>query len=504
MPMHPSKNEFYKVELRDIAKYFGGVTALGRVTLKVKKGEIHALMGENGAGKSTLMKILSGAHQRDKGKIFVDGKEVEIRNTHDSQKLGIGIIYQEFSLVPELSVAENIFLNHLTEMGPWMKWEQMRTKAEELIDSLGFAISPSEKVKNLSIAQQQVVEIAKALSHEVSVLILDEPSAVLGPHELKALFKVLNRLKSEGTAIIYISHRLEEIFQIGDRVTVLRNGTSSDTYEVADIDADKIINLMLGRRLEALFPPHTPKIGKELLKVENISVEDKVKSMSFSVREGEILGIAGLVGSGRTETLQALFSAVKWNGKVELAGKRLNLKSPSQAVKNGIGMVPEDRKSQGVITSMSIKKNMTLTNLKQISNRLGFIDSKKETEVVGRLMETLRVKAQNMDMAVDSLSGGNQQKVVMGKWINRDCSVMLIDEPTRGVDVGAKVEIYNEINALSDKGLGIVVVSSETAELLGICDRILVMHNGVMQGELQKEEFSEENVLRLAISDKNG
>ncbi len=499
--MSVSQSE-YKVELKDISKSFGGITALERVTFKVKRGEVHVLMGENGAGKSTLMKILSGAYRKDTGSIWIDGKEVEIRNTHDSNKLGIGIIYQEFSLVPELSVAENIFLNQLGSYGFWMDWKKMKKEAAELIESIGFHIQPSTKVKHLSIAQQQIVEIAKALALKVDILILDEPSAVLGSHEIETLFKTLRRLKENGVAIIYISHRLEEVFEIGDRMTVLKNGTSTDSLKVEDTNKEEIIQLMLGRALERMFPDHESNIGEELLKIDGLSLENKVEEVSLSVRSGEIVGIAGLVGSGRTETLQAVFGSKKRKkGTIKLSQKEIRPRTPWEAVKLGIGMVPEDRKSAGLITNLSLKENISLTNLKKISNQLGFIYKKKERDSVDAFMKTLRIKAENEEVKAKKLSGGNQQKVVIAKWLTRECNVVLIDEPTRGVDVGAKIEIYNQINNMSDRGLGLLVVSSETTELLNICDRILVMHEGRVKGELLKDQFSEENVLRLAMAE---
>ncbi len=490
----------YRVELRNIAKSFGGVSALKDVTFKALPGEIHALMGENGAGKSTLMKILSGVYQKDKGQIFVDGEEAHIRNTVNSKKLGIGIIYQEFSLVPELSVAENIFLNRLSKNGFWLRWDKLKKEADVLIKSIGFTIDPAVKVKSLSIAQQQVVEIAKALSENIKVLILDEPSAVLGPAEVLKLFDTLFKLKKDGVAIIYISHHLSEIFKIADRVTVIKDGVSSQTLEIANTDKDTIVKMMLGRTLNAMFQPREPKIGKEVLRVDKISVANKIKAVSITVKEGEIVGIAGLVGSGRTETVRAIFGADKISsGDVYLYGQKMNFRSPRNAVKKGIGMVPEDRKAQGVILSLPIKENISLTDLKAISYKLGFINSKKEVNNTESLIKKLTIKAISANLAIGKLSGGNQQKVVLAKWVNRNCRVMIIDEPTRGVDVGAKAEIYTLVNELSQTGVAMLVVSSETAELMGICDRILVMREGRIQGELSKVQFSEENILRLSI-----
>jgi len=490
----------FRVELRNISKSFGGTKALKDVTLKIRSGEIHALVGENGAGKSTLMKILSGAIQEDTGKIFFDGKEAEIKNTQDSKNLGIGIIYQEFSLVPDLTVAENVFLNQIGENGIWMKWGKMKQKSDELIKSLGFKIDTAARVISLSIAQQQIVEIAKALSENVKVLILDEPSSVLGPHEIQRLFEILGKLKKEDVAIIYISHHLSEIFEIADRVTVLKDGVSCDSLLVSETNKDSIIRLMLGRTLNAMFPARDSYKGEQIIKVDDIHFRDKVKGVSFEVKAGEVLGIAGLVGSGRTETVRAIFAAEKKShGKIFLEGKEVHFRSPHTAVREGIGMIPEDRKKHGIILSLSIKQNISLTNLKEVSTRLGFIKASKEKNISNELIKRLTIKTQNENSEVSRLSGGNQQKVVLAKWIDRKCKVMIIDEPTRGVDVGAKVEIYNLINELARKEVAIIVISSETAELIGICDRILVMKKGEIQGELKKDEFSEESILRLAI-----
>lgn len=491
-----------RVELSNISKSFGGIAALKNVTFKVMPGEIHALVGENGAGKSTLMKILSGAYIKDAGQIFIDGEEVHIRNTHDSKKLGIGIIYQEFSLVPDLSVAENVFLNQLGLTGFWMNWSKLNKKAQEIINNIGFSIDPARKAGSLSVAEQQIVEIAKALSENVGVLILDEPSAVLGPQEIQKLFNTLKRLKREGVAIIYISHNLQEVFQIADRITVLKDGVSSDSLMVSETDKDSVIRLMLGRSLDAMYPLHNSVIGEEVLSVSDIQVAGKVRGISLTVKAGEIVGIAGLVGSGRSETVRAIFAADKRRkGNIFLSGKEVQLFSPFEAVIRGIGMVPEDRKKHGIILSLSVKQNISLTNFKVISDRFGFIKAKKESSNTIELINKLKIRAEDENQEVGKLSGGNQQKVALAKWLNRDCRILILDEPTRGVDIGAKVEIYNLINDLSQKGVAILVISSETSELTGICDRILVMRKGLIQRELVKNEFSEEDILRLSIGD---
>jgi ribose transport system ATP-binding protein len=492
----------YRVELLNISKSFGGITALKDVSLKVKAGEIHALVGENGAGKSTLMKILTGAYSRDSGRISIDQEEVLIKNTHDSQKLGIGIIYQEFSLVPDLSVAENIFLHHFGGTGYWMKWSKIKKKSEKLLRSIGFKIDPSIKVGRLSVAHQQIVEIAKALSQKVNILILDEPSAILGPYEIQKLFETLTQLKKEGVAIIYISHHLSEIFKIADRVSVLKDGMLSNSLLVAETDKDEIIRLMLGRFLDTMYPLRDSTVGEEILKAESLTLAGKVRGVTLSIKAGEILGLAGLVGSGRTETVRLIFGADKMEkGTVFLSGKKINAKSPPKAVKRGIGMVPDDRKRQGIILPLSVKHNLSLSNFDRISDKLGFINARKERNFANELIRKLSIKTQDEDSAVEKLSGGNQQKVAIAKWINQQNKVLIIDEPTRGVDIGAKVEIYNLINELSKEQIGVILISSETAELIGICDRIIVMRDGQIQGELQKKDFSEEDILRLSIGE---
>ncbi len=490
----------YRVELRNISKSFGGVVALKNVTLKVLSGEIHALVGENGAGKSTLMKILSGAYTKDSGQIFIDGNEVHIRSTHDSKRLGIGIIYQEFSLVPELSVAENIFLNKLGIKSSWMKWSKLKRNAGQIISSIGFTIDPSLKVSDLSIAQQQIVEIAKALSENTRVLILDEPSAVLGLQEVQKLFDTLKKLKNEGVAIIYISHHLSEVFQVADRITVLKDGTSAGNLPASEADRNSVIRLMLGRSIDTIYPLHDPVIGEEIFKAQDIRRGEKVKGISLSIHKGEILGIAGLVGSGRTETMRAIFSAdIPEKGRLFMSGKEIKPGSPWKAVRKGIGMVPEDRTQHGIILTLTIKENISITDFQSISGRFGFLKAGKEKIIARELIRRLSIKAESEDQEVSKLSGGNQQKVALAKWLNSKCRVMIIDEPTRGVDIGAKIEIYNFIIELARKGLAIIVISSETSELTGICDRIIVMRKGQINGELMRHEFSEEEILRLSL-----
>lgn len=491
-----------RVDLTGISKSFGGNAALKNVTFRVLQGEIHALVGENGAGKSTLMKVLSGACLKDSGQIFIDGQEVQIKNTHDSKKLGIAIIYQEFSLVPALSVAENIFLSKLNASGSWMKWNRMNKMADELIRSIGFNIDPSRTVEGLSIAQQQIVEIAKALSGNAKILILDEPSAVLGPQEIGKLFSTLLKLRNDGVSIIYISHHIDEIFRIADRITVLKDGCACGVLKTSETGKDSVISLMLGRSLDKMYPGHNTIPGTEALRVTGLCAGNRVFNVSLKINAGEIVGLAGLVGSGRTETARAIFASDrKTKGEIFISGRKINLKNPETAVKAGIGMIPEDRKQSGIILSLSLRENISLTNYKDISGAFHFIKSKKERENSLGIVNRLKIKAGNVDQEAGSLSGGNQQKVVLGKWLNRNCRIFLIDEPTRGIDVGAKVEIYNLLSELTRKGAAVLVISSETSELIGICDRILVMRNGMIAGNLSKSQFSEENILRLALGE---
>ncbi|MEP1489612.1 MAG: sugar ABC transporter ATP-binding protein [Algibacter sp.] len=494
----------YRVEMTGISKNFGVVSVLEDVNLKVKHGEIHALLGENGAGKSTLVKILSGVHQKDNGKVILNGEEINPKNTHDGQILGISVVYQELSLVNDLSVAENIYLHKLGASKFWMNWKQITKDAQELIDSLGFEIDASAIVRDLSIVQKQVVEIAKALSEDTKVLVLDEPTTVFDPTDTQKLFDNLFKLKEKGISIIYISHHLEEIFKIADSVTVLRDGVDTGSMAISETNTDGVIRLMIGRELKDLYPVRDAEIGdKPIFEVKNLTAKDNlVHDVSFSVKPGEVLGIAGLGGSGRTETAKLIFGAdKKKSGTLILDGKEIKTKSPVDAISHEIGFVSEDRKEEGVFLLLSIRKNISVTNFESISNKLGFISTDKEYDNVLGLMDKLNIKAPSSETDVKNLSGGNQQKVALAKWLSIDSKVIIIDEPTRGVDVGAKVEIYNLINEVAKKGVGVIVISSDMPEIMGVSDRILVMHQGAIYGELPKLKFSEENILRYSIGE---
>jgi ribose transport system ATP-binding protein len=487
----------------NVSKTFGGVQALKAVDFAVAAGEIHALVGENGAGKSTLMNILSGAVPCDQGRTLIDGVEVKIGSPEIGRKNGIAAIYQEFALAQDLSVAENVFLNRLSE-GVFINWKEIHRKASMWLAKLGVELDPSARVGTLSVAFQQIVEICKAISEDSRVLILDEPTAVLAGRDAERLFAVLRSLRAEGVSIIYVSHRLEEVFQIADRITVLRDGSKVGSLRAGETEKEEIIRMMIGRNLEAMYPPQRGQPGEELLRVDGLSQGRKVRDVSFSVRSGEILGIAGLVGSGRTEAVRAVFGADPRDaGTILVLGREVAIRSPRDAVRNGVVLLPEDRKNQGVLLEMSVRINTTLSSLKQIS-KVGWIEKGQETALVERLVKLLGIKVESFDDKVSSLSGGNQQKVVLARWLASRCKVIILDEPTRGVDVGAKVEIYSLIDGLARQGVGILVVSSDLQEVTGLCDRVLVMRDGAMVGELRGEDRCEENILRLALGERVG
>ncbi len=491
----------YKIEMKDITKHFGGVKALNHVSLKIKKGEIHALIGENGAGKSTLMKILSGAYQKDEGQIFIDGKEVKITSPKDAKDLGIAVIYQEFMLAPDLTVAENISIDRLAATGALIDWRRLKKIAGDQLAKLGFnTIDPGTKVGNLSIAYQQIVEICKCLTRNADVIVFDEPTAVLTFTEIEKLFEIIRRLKAEGVSIIYISHRLDEIFELSDNITVLKDGGYVDTVPASSITKEILVSMMVGRTITQMFPKRNARIGEEILKVENLNAGTMVKDVSFTVRSGEILGFSGLVGAGRTETMRAVFGADKIDsGKVTYFGKEVHFKHPKEAVGSGFGFLPEDRKKQGLLLEQSIRINTTLASIHKVTNKLDIINHKREKKYVRELLEGINTKYGSAEDNADSLSGGNQQKVALAKWVFADCKCIVFDEPTRGVDVGAKTEIYKIMNKLAEEGVGIIMISSEMTEIIGMCDRVIVMRQGRVSGELNKELIEENALIKYAM-----
>ena len=487
--------------MRGIHKSFPGVVALENVDFDLRAGEVHALLGENGAGKSTLIKILGGAHQPDAGKIFIAGRETQIDSPGDALDGGITAIYQEFNLVPTLSARENIFLGQeSTTLGFMHRRDELR-QAKALLDRVGVEIDPDIPCNQLSIAQQQVVEIAKALSLDAKIIIMDEPSATLTPQEVGRLFEVIRDLRQQAISIIYISHRLPEIFEIADRITVLRDGQHVATRDTAEVTRDTLIEMMVGRRLEHEFPQRDVIPGKTRLAVTNLCRGSAVQDVSLSVRQGEVLGVTGLVGAGRTEMARLIFAADKpTEGKIVLDGKQLKIGNPRDAIGAGICLLTEDRKSQGLILKQSVLDNFGLPNLDQFS-RLAFVNRSQEQKSLDQYVTSLRIKLADSRRLAANVSGGNQQKVVLAKWLQRNCEVLIFDEPTRGIDVGAKYEIYQLMNDLAAAGKAIMMISSELPEILGMSDRILVMHEGRITGEITDvENATQEQIMHLAVA----
>jgi ABC-type sugar transport system ATPase subunit len=484
----------------NISKHFPGVKALDRVTFSVNRGEVHALVGENGAGKSTLMKILAGALQPDEGEIFLEGERVSIPNPQSAWAKGISIIYQELNLLPDLNVVQNIFLGREPRgrLGT-LKYSAMVKEAESLLERVGIRVPLQALVRSLSVAEQQQVEIAKALSLNAKILVMDEPTASLSETEVERLFAIIRDLKGKGVTVIYISHRLDEVFRIADRVTVLKDGRCVGTYPIGELDREKLVRLMVGRSFSETFPPKAQETGPVILEVRNLTVPGVLKNVTFCVRAGEIVGFFGLVGSGRTDLAKALFGLYPhYSGEILVKGKRVNVVSPQKAVAEGIGFVPEDRKSEGLCLGLSVRDNCLMAVLDDVRS-LMFLDRRKETAIVQRLVTDLRIKTPHFYQRVRNLSGGNQQKVVLAKWLATQPDFLIFDEPTRGIDVGAKAEIYHLMRDLARQGKGILMISSELPEILGMSDRIYVMHEGAIVKEFgQGEPVDEERVMYFA------
>jgi ribose transport system ATP-binding protein len=488
--------------MQNITKIYPGVTALDDVSVDFEKGEIHALMGENGAGKSTLIKTLSGAVMPDSGRICLDGKSYTEILPDQAHSLGIGVIYQEFNLMPALSVAENIFMDKLVGRPYWLDLKAMEKETEKLFKKMQMNINPKTLIQNLSMAEMQLVEIAKALSRQVKILIMDEPTAPLTTNEVEILFSIIKKLKeNDGVTIIYISHRISEVFDLADRVTIMRDGRKIATHSIKEITQDLLIKEMVGRELGDAFPKANKRIGEVVLKVDKLS-GNGVEDVSFELHRGEVLGIAGLVGAGRTEIMRVLFGAEKPDsGGIILNGQPLMPKNPRQMINKGIALIPEDRKLQGVILELPIFQNISLPNIKKIT-RFGILLKTAENVMVSSQIKALRISTPSMRQIVKNLSGGNQQKVALAKWLAGSSNIFIFDEPTRGIDVGAKQEIYRIINNLCEQGMSIIMISSEMEELLGMSDRILVLYEGSQMGIIEKGEFSQELVLRLASGEK--
>ena len=473
---------------------------MDQVSLDLKGGEVLALIGENGAGKSTLIKILGGAHGSDSGQLFIDENPISIGSPPEAQASGVSIIYQEFNLIPDLSVRENIFLGREKTSGVFIDESIEAFGVEALLKQLGLNLDVEKLCRDLTIAEQQLVEIAKALSLDAKILVMDEPSATLTQSEVDQLFRIIKELKSKGIGIIYISHRLEEVFEIGDRVMVLRDGQHVVTKLVAEVTRQDLIKFMVGRSLESEFPPRESKIGERLLEVRNFCRGSAVQDISFSVNAGEILGFAGLVGAGRTETVRLIFGAdPKDSGQLIVKGKKMEIDEPRQAIANGICLLTEDRKNQGLVLVHSVVENFGLPNLKSYSGGL-FLDEKLEKDRFRNFVDEIKIKVSSDEQDAGHLSGGNQQKVVLAKWLEQNADVLIFDEPTRGIDVGAKYEIYQLMNKLAQVGKGIIMISSELPEVLGMSDRIIVMRDGCIQGEITNvTEASQAEIMHLAV-----
>ena len=489
----------YIAELTHISKSFPGVKALDDVSFNVKAGEVMALLGENGAGKSTLVKVLSGVYTKDEGEIKLFGNPVEDLTPKKAQELGVAIIHQELNMCAHLSVAENIFLGREETHSGVLSNREMNQKAKVILNRLNMEIDPATIVGDLAISKQQMVEIAKALSTNAKILIMDEPTSALTSNEIEDLFKIIKKLKAEGCAIIYISHRLEELQYIVDRVTIMRDGKFITSMNFSDTDMTEIISNMVGHEIKEKFPRVPCDRGKKIFEVKNLNAGKMVRDVSFSLYEGEIVGIAGLMGAGRTETTRAIFGVdPKESGEIFLDGKPIDIRKPMDAIRAGIVLAPEDRKKDGLCVKLSVTENISLPNLDLLSNGMGVIDRKKEKAMTEKAVNDLQIKLPNADVDAATLSGGNQQKVVVAKWLARNSRVVIFDEPTRGIDVAAKVEIYNLMNELKMQGIGVLFVSSEMPEIMGISDRILVMCDGKITGELEIEEATQDIILQYA------
>ncbi len=493
----------YILELKDVVKTFGGVTALAGVQFQLKKGEIHALMGENGAGKSTFIKVITGVHQPDSGIMLLEGERITPRNTMDSAKLGIAAIYQHVTAFPDLSVTENIFMGQeiKNKLGMY-DWRQMNQKAKELIEPLSKEIDVTKPMGSLSVAAQQLVEIAKALSRDARILIMDEPTASLTANECEELYTIAERLRDEGVSIILISHRVEDMYRLATRVTVFRDAQYIGCWDVDKISNQKLIGAMVGRELDQMYPEKTAKIGETVLKVENISKEGYFKNISFDVKKGEILALTGLVGAGRTEVCQTIFGIMNPDsGRILLEGQEIHVKTPVEAFEYGIGLLPENRQTQGLVNELPIYQNVSSADMKQFA-KANMLDEKAEIQKAIELCQKISLKAKDISAPPSSLSGGNQQKVVFAKLLNCSLKVLILDEPTKGIDVGAKYSIYEIMNELAANGYAIIMVSSEMPEVLGMADRIVVMKSGHVTGEFDNKEVSQEMIMAASLGEQ--
>lgn len=486
----------YILTLKNITKEFPGVKALDDVTINIERGTIHGLVGENGAGKSTLIKVLAGIYQPNKGEIILDGKPCRFNSPIEARRAGISVVHQEIKLAEPLSVAENMFLGNVQLKNGLVDWKGMRRRAREIVEDLGMDIDINAQVSSLTVAKKQIVEIMHAINNNSRILIMDEPSAVLTDRELEVMFRIVKQLRDKGITIIYISHRLDEIFGLCSNVSVLRDGCHIDTIPVASVDRQGLINMMVGREMGQEYPKEVGNVGGTILEVKNLS-RGILQDISFEVKSGEVFGISGLVGAGRTELARAILGIDKpESGEVYVRGKKVHYRTFADAIRDGLGLIPEDRKLQGLVQIMSVKRNTTLVNMKRVL-RAGVISSSLEEKLSKEYADKLHVVTPSMETEVQYLSGGNQQKVVIAKWLFQNSEILFLDEPTRGIDVGAKAEIYRLINRMAKEGKTIIMISSEMPELLGMCDRIMVMHEGHKMGELNAAEAAQEKIMAL-------
>jgi ribose transport system ATP-binding protein len=494
-----SVKELLKVE--NISKSFPGVIALNNITLDIREGEVVSLMGENGAGKSTLIKILAGVYSNDSGRIIFEGKEVEITSPVISHNLGISVIFQELNILPNLIIAENFFAGREKRtLGFLLDKKATRTEALRLLSEVGLTCDPDTIVGDLPLSKRQMVEIAKALSMDTQLIIMDEPTSSLTDKESEILFGIIDKLKQKGVSVVFVSHKVNEVRKISDRVHVLRDGDYIDCLEKEDITEDKIIELMVGRKLESIFDKLSVEVGEVVLEVKNLSTANLLKNISFQLRKGEILGFAGLVGAGRTELMRVLFGADnKLTGDIYIDGKKVKIHSPEDAIKLGIGFITEDRKKQGLLLGMQVKENVSIASPDLISNEFGIVKEIADIELSEKYVKKLRIKTPNIYQTVVNLSGGNQQKVVVAKWLATSPKVLIVDEPTRGIDIGSKKEIYAIMSRLAQNGVAIIMVSSELPEILGMSDRIIVMSDGKVKGELERSVATQQKIMELAI-----
>ncbi len=492
-----------ELQVLQIEKSFPGVKALDGINFTVKEGTVHVLCGENGAGKSTLMKIINGIYSPDKGEIRIDGKKVDIRNPMQARALGISMIFQELNYIPEMTVAENLFVGRLpkNKIGG-VDWKTVRDQTRELLDRERLPYSPQQKIKNLSVSDIQMLEILKAISYDSNVIIMDEPTSAITHTEVETLFEKIHELKARGKSIIYISHKMDEIFRIADEITILRDGQVVDTKARDELDIETVISLMVGRKLESTYPKESIPLGSVMLEVEHLSAKRLFKDVSFNVRAGEIVGFSGLMGAGRTEVMCSVFGLDRYDsGSIKIRGKEIKVSSVKDSIANRLVMLSEDRKRYGIIPIRSVRENVSLASLRQFFSGAR-LHAKLEDEAVGKVCASMNVKTPSLNTVVEALSGGNQQKVVLAKWMLSDPDVLILDEPTRGIDVGAKFEIYTTINNLANEGKYIVMISSEMEELIGICDRIYVMKEGRMVGEFTREDVSQEKIMRCILQSR--